>query len=120
MDSFRQIFDDPKTFGTLAVRGRQGLVGYIIYSEVLDELHILNVAIDPPSQRHGIATMMLFHLHQNAIRRKLKMAYLEVRESNLSAQHLYEKFGYKPLGRRKDYYADTHEDAIVMMTELRK
>jgi ribosomal-protein-alanine N-acetyltransferase len=99
---------------------RDLLVGYIIYSEVVDELHILNVATDPHYRRKGIATAMLLYLHQAALRRGRKVAFLEVRRSNLTAQQLYAKFGYRPVGKRTDYYSDTHEDAIIMTADLRK
>ena len=120
-ESLRQVLEDPQTFSTLAARdGEGGLVGYIVFSEVADELHVLNVAIDPTHQRRGIATMMLMHLHQAAIRRGRVHAFLEVRESNLRAQKLYTRFGYRALGKRKDYYSEDHEDAVLMTADLLK
>jgi ribosomal-protein-alanine N-acetyltransferase len=121
VESFREVFAAPASFSTLAVRDQRGIVAaYIIFSEVADELHILNVAVDPTYRRKGLATIMLMQLHQGAIRRGRTKAFLEVRETNVSAQKLYAKFGYRSLGRRKDYYSDNHEDAIVMTADLKR
>ncbi len=121
LDSFREVLAVSSSFSNIAIRNQKGgVVAYIIYSEVADELHILNVAVDPVFRRYGLATIMLMRVHQAAVRSGRAQAFLEVRETNLSAQNLYAKFGYKPLGRRKDYYSDTHEDAIVMVAELKK
>jgi len=96
------------------------IVGYIIYSEVVDELHVLNVAVSPTNRHQGIASAMLTYLHNLAIERGRTFAYLEVRESNVSAQKLYAKFGYKALTKRKEYYLDSREDAILMAAPLKK
>jgi ribosomal-protein-alanine N-acetyltransferase len=117
-ESFEEILKSD-SFGTLATRLKTGeLVGYVIFSEVVDELHILNIAVHPMHRRQGIASIMLRYVHDQARQRKRAFAYLEVRESNISAQHLYTKFGYKPLTKRRDYYEDTHEDAILMAAPL--
>jgi ribosomal-protein-alanine N-acetyltransferase len=63
---------------------------------------------------------MLAYLHRAAVTRGRDYAYLEVRESNVSAQELYKKFGYRPIGRRKNYYPGDREDAILMYAVLRK
>ncbi len=121
LDSFRDVLASRSPFLNIAIRDLRGIViAYIIYSEVADELHVLNVAVDPVYRRHGLATIMLMHVHQGAVRRGRKQAFLEVRETNLNAQKLYAKFGYKSLGRRRDYYSDNHEDAILMAAPLKK
>ncbi|MFH1018630.1 MAG: ribosomal protein S18-alanine N-acetyltransferase [Pseudomonadota bacterium] len=121
LDSFREVLAVASPFTNIAIRDQKGrVVAYIIFSEVADELHILNVAVDPAFRRYGLATVMLMRVHQQAVRRGRTQAFLEVRESNVSAQKLYAKFGYTSLGRRRDYYSDDHEDAILMVAPLKK
>lgn len=119
----RESFEDilgSRAFSTLAARtDEDDLIGYVIFSEVVDELHILNIAVRPEVRRHGIASAMLTHIHFGALKRGRGFAYLEVRESNVSAQTLYTKFGYKPLTKRREYYADNREDAILMVADLK-
>lgn len=118
-DSFRDVVAG-RSFASIAARTAAGeLAGYIVFSEAADELHILNVAVDPAFRRHGIASKMLTHLHAYAAGRGRTHAYLEVRESNRPAQDLYAKFGYKLLTVRKQYYPDDREHAIVMVAELK-
>jgi ribosomal-protein-alanine N-acetyltransferase len=90
------------------------IAGYIVYWIVLNEVHLLNLAVHPDRRRIGIASALMYHLvqttkHENAIE-----IYLEVRVSNRGAQLLYRKFGFKPIGIRQRYYTDNGEDAIVM------
>lgn len=95
-------------------------MGFIIFSETADELHILNVAVHPDHQRHGLANRMLSYLHDYASGRGRTSAVLEVRESNQPAQALYAKFGYKPFTKRMEYYEEDRENAIVMVASLPK
>jgi [ribosomal protein S18]-alanine N-acetyltransferase len=118
-DSFREVVAG-RSFASLAARAASGeLMGYIVFSEAADELHILNVAVHPDYRRHGVASKMLAHLHNYAEERGREHAYLEVREKNRPAQDLYAKFGYKLLTIRKQYYPDDREHAIVMVAQLK-
>ncbi len=72
------------------------------------------LAIHPQFQGQGVGQALLWALLQKAHYRQLERATLEVRESNLAAVSLYQKFGFKEAGRRKRYYEDTGEDALVM------
>ncbi len=81
---------------------------------VIDEAHLTNIAVKKEHQKKGYGTKMLAYLEDQAIRRGAKAITLEVRESNISAQKLYEKHGYIAKGRRVRYYTDKNEDAIVM------
>jgi ribosomal-protein-alanine N-acetyltransferase len=92
--------------------GRQTLVGYLVCSRYADVWHLMNIAVDPPMLRRGIASAL--------IERLLKVAgpgesyTLEVRPSNPAAIALYRRFGFEPAGMRPRYYADTGEDALIM------
>ena len=90
------------------------LVGYLIISRYVDAWHVMNVAVDPPYRRHGVATTMLeelFRLTEDDGRRGYT---LEVRVSNASAIALYERLGFHATGVRRGYYTDNREDALVM------
>jgi len=92
------------------------LVGYLLSHDVLDEVHIMQVAVAPSYRRKGIAEQLSQRLMDTKLGRKL---FLEVRASNRPAQALYTKLGFIHSGARKGYYVpvqekDTREDAILM------
>ena len=95
-------------------------VGFMILSSVLDERHLLNVAVDPARQRRGLALWMLEDELDEARTASMSVMYLEVRAGNDGAQSLYRRLGFVENGRRKGYYrAGTgREDAVLMMLEL--
>jgi ribosomal-protein-alanine N-acetyltransferase len=95
---------------------REGLrvVGYMCVWEIGDEVHVTNIAVHPGWRRRGVARALLGNLMDDARHRKLRMIGLEVRPSNVEARTLYESFGFQAVGRRKGYYYDTGEDALVM------
>jgi [ribosomal protein S18]-alanine N-acetyltransferase len=96
--------------------GRDGgrIVGYICLWEVADELHVTNVAVHPDDRRRGIARALLESVFARARAASSRMVLLEVRPSNTEALALYESFGFRVVGRRRGYYYDTGEDALVM------
>lgn len=89
------------------------VVGYggMIYMD--DAAHITNVAVDVAMRRRGIATEIMLDLAWEARRQGMASLTLEVRESNVSAQSLYRRFGFAPVGVRAKYY-ENRDDAIVM------
>jgi len=94
------------------------LIGYISWVNLLQEAEIWNVAVLPEYRRQGWGSSLLkkalFCLKKNQV----KKVFLEVRASNLPAQQLYLKFGFCVQGRRKNYYSDTKEDALIMVKEM--
>ena len=100
----------------VAYVGRQ-LVGYAGLMMTLDDGHITTIAVDPPWHRHKVGSRLLLALTKEALRRGATSLTLEVRLHNKGAQHLYRKFGFRPVGVRKNYYAETKEDALVMWAE---
>jgi ribosomal-protein-alanine N-acetyltransferase len=92
----------------------QTLIGLGCLWAILEEAHITILAIDPRFQGRGLGQALLWALLKSACDRQLERATLEVRASNLVALSLYKKFGFKEAGRRKRYYADTGEDAVIM------
>ncbi|MEG3839887.1 ribosomal protein S18-alanine N-acetyltransferase [Microcoleus sp. herbarium14] len=90
------------------------LIGIGCLWAILEEAHIIMLAIHPQFQRQGLGQALLWALLKSACDRQLERSTLEVRDSNLAAVSLYKKFGFKEAGRRKRYYEDTGEDALVM------
>ena len=89
------------------------IVGYLVCSRYDTVWHLMNVAIEPARQRQGIATTLLERLFEQADRPNEQYT-LEVRTSNDAAIRLYERFGFRAAGRRRAYYHDNREDALIM------
>lgn len=90
------------------------LIGIGCYWAILEEAHITLLGIVPEYQRQGLGQALLYALLHSAHQRGLERATLEVRISNQSALALYQKFGFRQAGRRKRYYQNTGEDALVL------
>lgn len=90
------------------------IAGYCGLLQVLDEADITNVAIAFEFRRQGIARQMLQELIRRGMVRGIKNFTLEVRESNLPAQKLYEQLGFENCGIRKNFYDFPREDAVIM------
>lgn len=98
--------------------GEKRVLGFVIFWVVHDEIHILNVAVDPAYRRKGIARALLDEMFRRAREAGLALATLEVRISNDPAIRLYEGLGFRRVGIRKGYYVDEDEDAVVMVLDL--
>jgi ribosomal-protein-alanine N-acetyltransferase len=90
------------------------LIGYIVNSRYVDAWHVMNVAVDPPQRRRGIATRLLERLFELTREDGRRGYTLEVRISNEDAIKLYEKLGFERRGVRRGYYTDNREDALIM------
>lgn len=112
-ETFMAALDNPNTAILLAREDGGAILGYAVLSVVLDEGNLDNIAVDPEHRRHGVADALLSTLIGFG-REHLSALMLEVRSSNLSAIALYEKHGFVPVGRRKDYYNAPKEDAVLM------
>ncbi|TLM67912.1 MAG: ribosomal-protein-alanine N-acetyltransferase [Deltaproteobacteria bacterium] len=89
------------------------LAGFICSWLVAGELQIQNVATAPAFRRQGVAIRLLAHVLQRAATTGFESAWLEVRVGNAAAIALYERFGFKAVARRPNYYPDG-EEALVM------
>jgi ribosomal-protein-alanine N-acetyltransferase len=98
----------------VVARKQHEVVGFAGLMLVVGDGHITNVGIDPEHRREGTATRLLAVLARRAIAEGVGALTLEVRESNTGAQELYRRFGFAPVGVRKNYYADANEDAVIM------
>jgi ribosomal-protein-alanine N-acetyltransferase len=94
------------------------VVGYLCLWAVADEVHVTNLAVHPAWRGEGIGrllvgTLLAYHRGQGARR-----AFLEVRPGNAEARRLYEGLGFHEVGRRRGYYVDTGEDALLLEARL--
>jgi [ribosomal protein S18]-alanine N-acetyltransferase len=97
---------------------------YWLAMPVLDELHLLNLTVDPSCWGQGFGKQALTHLHERALQQQMREIWLEVRVSNTRAQHLYQREGYLTVGRRRGYYpggphGQGREDAYLMRRAVR-
>jgi [ribosomal protein S18]-alanine N-acetyltransferase len=100
------------------VRARdEAIVGFMGTWYMVDQLHLVTIAVDPPHQGKGIGARLLLDCFDLAIEAELPSIVLEVRQSNERAQRLYRDFGFREMGRLRAYYQDDGEDAIVMACE---
>ena len=111
-----QLQPDSHVF--LTAETAEGVVGYVGMLYVLDEGYISNVAVRPDCRRQGVAEALLAALEARARALLLRFVTLEVRESNAPALALYEKCGYRIVGRRRNYYEKPREDAVLMTLTL--
>jgi [ribosomal protein S18]-alanine N-acetyltransferase len=98
--------------------GRSRVAGFINYWLVRDEVHLLNLAVDPERRRRGHGRRLMEHLLCFARRQKCRYVTLEVRRSNRAAIDLYKSLDFAPVGVRRNYYVEDQEDALVMLLEL--
>ncbi|MBE0427316.1 MAG: ribosomal protein S18-alanine N-acetyltransferase [Nitrospirae bacterium] len=103
---------------TRVVLQKNNVIGYICVNRVLNEGHILNLAVHPEFRRQGIASMLMQELLKELKNKGCRFIYLEVRVSSLGARKFYERFGFKVVGARRDYYQSPVEDAALMMLGL--
>jgi ribosomal-protein-alanine N-acetyltransferase len=102
----------PASVCLAALRGGQ-MIGFLICSRYDTVWHIMNVAVDPDRRRQGIARALITDLLHRIDGTGARFT-LEVRESNAGAIELYERFGFRAAGRRRRYYQDNGEDAVIM------
>lgn len=116
-DALRAELDNEHARFLAAVDESGRVMGYAGLHCILDEGYIDNVAVDPDVRRQGIAGTILeqfLRLGESG----LAFLTLEVRASNAPAIALYEKYGFVQAGRRKNYYDDPREDALIMTKEF--
>lgn len=107
-----------KNYNYLVAKNNDGkIIGYIGISYVLDSADIISIVVHKDYTKKGIATLLLQEIFTFAKENNIQKIMLEVRSSNLPAQKLYEKLGFKQITIRKNYYDNT-EDALIYEKEL--
>jgi ribosomal-protein-alanine N-acetyltransferase len=94
------------------------VIGFIVARQIVDEIHVNNVAIRPQFRRQGIARRLLEAVLSSGRKTQARQAVLEVRAGNHAAQQLYYACGFEVVGRRRRYYAAPLEDALLMAVSL--
>lgn len=94
-----------------------GPCAYCCFRLVLDEMHVMNVAVAPGHRRRGLARWLLGFAMGRAARAGSRRALLELRAGNREALALYESLGFRRLGVRRAYYREPVEDALVLVRE---
>jgi ribosomal-protein-alanine N-acetyltransferase len=116
-NAFRHELTQNKNARYIVAREDDRVVGYAGLWLSLDEAHITTFAVHPDRRRRKVGERMLIRLFDLATELSAEWLTLEVRASNVGAQRLYEKYGFRPAGIRRRYYSDNNEDAIIMWTE---
>lgn len=111
-EQFRQAFGHA-AFAASGIYEGSELIAYLSVYHTPDELEILNIAVRVDRRRHGHGARLLLRALQEAEKNGIQRAVLEVRPSNAPAIGLYEKLGFARAGRRRAYYPDTGEDALI-------
>jgi len=104
----------PSSRAYFVARSDGDVIGYAGLMVAVGEGHVTTIGVSQQWQRRGIGRMMLLKLARTAIEHGAEDLTLEVRVSNTGAQAPYHEFGFAPAGIRKNYYAEVHEDAIIM------
>jgi len=113
---FSEISQRKTRHYVVATHAKQ-LIGYGGLMVHADEGHVTTIAVDPEFQHQGVGARVMLNLVEEARAREARTVALEVRVANWPAQRLYAWFGFRPVGVRKNYYAETGEDALVMWIE---
>ena len=113
-ETFVAAFARP-VFAAFGLFGPGGLCAYITLHLVAGELEILNIAVTQELRGRGLGGQLLGHVLQRTDKMGMNQGFLEVRAGNVPARRLYARHGFVTVGTRKRYYADTGEDALVMV-----
>jgi len=103
----------------VATAAKAELAGFLVAKHLVPEWELENIVVAPSARRTGVATRLLEALLSAARVTHSEAVFLEVRESNSAAQALYQKIGFRGAGRRKSYYSNPLEDAVLYTLALR-
>ena len=114
--SIASELDNALSLWLVAVEG-DAVIGYVGSQTVLGWSDMMNVAVHPDHRRKGVGERLVTALEEALKEKESTCLTLEVRVSNAPARTLYEKLGFSEVGRRKNYYRDPKEDALIMRKE---
>jgi ribosomal-protein-alanine N-acetyltransferase len=106
-----EIFSTPRRL--LIADRATAVLGFILAHDILGEWEIESIAVAPGNRRRGVGRKLVEALMAEAIRNRATFIFLEVRESNIAARKLYESCGFEQYSRRRSYYSDPEEDALL-------
>jgi ribosomal-protein-alanine N-acetyltransferase len=111
--SFYNELKNPRSI-VKAARKEGRAIGYVCANRILDEGHILDLAVHPAFRGRGVASALALHVIERLRKEGVRCIFLEVRDSNEPAAKLYKKFGFERIGIRKNYYLSPEEDGLIM------
>lgn len=124
-DSYHAELARPEAIMLVARRARADeLTGHVLHGFLSGrvsarELHINNIGVHETARRHGIGNALMSAAFDAGRRQGARTAILEVRAGNVAAQSLYRRFGFAVVGRRRQYYREPAEDALLMNASLK-
>lgn len=110
---YRKAFQPGAPERAVLVIEEGAVLGFLVARVLGEEWEIENLAVSGPARRRGLGSRLVGELLDRARARGAHSVFLEVRESNQAARHLYEKWDFRPAGRRKAYYSAPVEDALL-------
>ena len=117
LDNIKSELDNERNI-CIAARDEERIIGYIFLSTVCDECELNRIAVLPEYRNQKIAGKLMLAMKDFLSQKSFGTVYLEVRSSNAPAINLYTKSGFKEIGKRKNYYKNPTEDAVLMSLEL--
>ena len=115
-NSVASELNNPLSFWLVALDGER-VAGYVGSQTVMDESDMMNVAVHPDYRKQGIATALIVGLVEELRNRGSRCLTLEVRASNETSISVYRKLEFQEVGRRKNYYRNPREDALILRKE---
>ena len=102
--------------GIVLCDANERLLGYAFVQKIVDEAHLLDIAIAPSERGKGYGRLLMLHLMESVMTPGISLWFLEVRASNIAAIALYTALGFNEMGLRRNYYRDAQgsEDAVLM------
>jgi ribosomal-protein-alanine N-acetyltransferase len=116
--AFREMLKEESRINRVLVMPDGEIGGYVIAQIAGDELQIQNIAVSPPHRRHRLGKLLLESAEEVGLQRGALCSVLDVRSGNDAALGLYHSFGYRMIGRRKNYYRNPVCDALVLFRRL--
>lgn len=117
-NAFRDALSKGDFFSLPIVYDGEELIGYAVLFCIFEDAELQNIAVDRRYRGQGLGAKLLDCCLEKARRKGAERIFLEVREGNTPARRLYEKCGFLFYGRRKNYYRDPVEDALLMVRSL--
>lgn len=118
-DSFLALVDSPRAYFTVACESlTDQVIGYVVAWFVADEAEIANLAVTPDRRGRGVGSRLLDAALTAARLAGARVVHLEVRDSNAAARALYGSRGFGTVGRRRHYYRDPVEDALLLRRDF--
>jgi ribosomal-protein-alanine N-acetyltransferase len=110
--------DLPPALSNTSLKATAEISGFLVARHLAPEWELENIVVTPGARRIGLGSQLIEALVVKARETNSEAMFLEVRESNVAARALYQKTGFKLTGRRKAYYANPPEDAVLYRLRL--